>query len=158
LDVKVGRSRELADDVLNGTLDLALAAGGLSSLSKALGQEPMTWVAAEGFELDPNAPVPLVVFDAPCPFRDSALATLNACARSWDIRYTSPSLSGVRAAVAAGLGITVRTGRLLKRGLVEAPPHFALPTLPHVKFAIYARDEKARPPIAAMAAEIKDAF
>ena len=56
-----------------------------------------------------NTTVPLVVFEPPCGFRDAAIEALNRAGRAWEIVFTSPSLSGLRAAVEAGLGFTART-------------------------------------------------
>jgi DNA-binding transcriptional LysR family regulator len=53
--------------------------------------------------------LPLVLMGAPCLFRQRALESLEAAGRPWRVAFTSSSLAGVWAAVAAGLGVTVRT-------------------------------------------------
>jgi hypothetical protein len=66
----------------------------------------------------------------------------------WQIVYTSPSLTGVRAAAPAGLAITPLPASAIVAGLrvlgVESGP----PVLPALEFAIF---EKARPDKAAAA-------
>lgn len=156
LHVHVGRSQELANSIAQEKLDLALAAGGLSGSVKSLGYEPMMWIAARDYTLAPDIPVPLVLFDAPCPFRDHALSALVESSREWNVCYTSPSLSGIRAAVAAGLGVTVRTQQMLGPDLVDARQKLSLPKLPKIPFALYQRDGIASPAIATMAQAIKD--
>ena len=51
--------------------------------------------------------MPLALFQSGCPFRDWALAGLNGVGRPYRIAYTSASISGVLAAVTAGLAVTV---------------------------------------------------
>jgi hypothetical protein len=43
----------------------------------------MRWYAAPGFSPDPSAPLPLLVSDAPCLFRQTAMAALDAAGRAW---------------------------------------------------------------------------
>jgi DNA-binding transcriptional LysR family regulator len=88
------------------------------------------------------------LLDAPCSFRDAALAALDRKRRAWRIVLTSPSLSGIRAAVGAGLALTVRTAAFLGDGLRRADAALRLPPLPRVGFALYAA-EAAPPPAAA---------
>ena len=49
----------------------------------------------------------LVVSPQPCVYRKRATHTLDRIGRTWRITYTSPSVAGARAAVLAGLGVTV---------------------------------------------------
>jgi DNA-binding transcriptional LysR family regulator len=57
--------------------------------------------------------------------------------RAWDIVYTSPSLSGFKAAVQAGLGVTARTPLLLSSGIKALPVSSGLPKLPEIEFGLY---------------------
>lgn len=59
--------------------------------------------------LEHGDPLPLVMFDSPCLMRTPALACLDRAGIPWRIVFVSHSLSGIWAAVQAGLGITVRT-------------------------------------------------
>ena len=78
---------------------------------------------------------------APCLFRSAAIAGLAARGRSHRIAFTSPSLSGLRMAVEAGLGLTVRTRHLLAPRLDDMGARLGLPPLPDVAFALYARGD-----------------
>jgi DNA-binding transcriptional LysR family regulator len=51
--------------------------------------------------------VPLAVFPQGCLYRNKAVHALEAAGRSWRIAYNSPNLSGIQAAVSAGLGISI---------------------------------------------------
>ena len=74
-----------------------------------------------------------MLFDAPCLFRNAALEALERAGQPWRVALSTPSLSGIRAAVRAGLGVSVRTERWLEpdmRIVQELPP------LPEVELAL----------------------
>jgi DNA-binding transcriptional LysR family regulator len=54
-------------------------------------------------------PLPLVMFENPCLMRSRATACLDRAGIAWRVVFVSHSLSGIWAAVQAGLGITLRT-------------------------------------------------
>ncbi len=130
LDVRVGNSAVLLDAMEAGVLDLVLASDQRPG-GTPLRREPMRWI---GGGPAPDGEVSLVLMEAPCPFRDAALAALDGAGRRWRVVYTSPSLAGVRAAVRAGLGVTCRTAGLIGDGLRPAE---GLPPLPDARFALY---------------------
>jgi DNA-binding transcriptional LysR family regulator len=71
---------------------------------------------------------------------------------TWQIIYTSPSLTGVRAAALAGLAITPISPSSLIAGLRILGVEEGLPPLPDIEFAIYekARSDKAAAALAAV--------
>ena len=92
-----------------GELDLALfkrAAGEGAAI--AAWPERLRWVTSRNHPVDPRRdPVPLVVSEQGCLYRNHAIHTLEAAGRSWHIAFSSPNLSGLQAAVSAGLGIGI---------------------------------------------------
>jgi len=86
-------------------------------------------------------PLPLVMFPAGCAYRPDVLARLRASARAWEIVYTSTSLAGVQAAVAAGVGVTVlgRSAALPDFAVLGASD--ALPDLPETEIALFSAAE-----------------
>jgi DNA-binding transcriptional LysR family regulator len=67
---------------------------------------------------------------------------------TWEIVYTSPSLTGLRAAALAGLAITPLPESTVIAGLRILGAEAGLPRLPDIELAIY---EKPRPDKAAAA-------
>jgi DNA-binding transcriptional LysR family regulator len=67
---------------------------------------------------------------------------------------TSDSLSGLRAASLAGLGVTVVSEGLIPAGLSEIPDGHGLPDLGLVEFVVTGKDKATRGP----AAELADAI
>lgn len=117
--VTVGRNAELLERFDRGELDLVLV------LSHNLERPrvtpvldlPMAWIGARDLPFAaPAGDLKLVMFENPCVFRRAATEALAAADMPSRVVFTSPSLSGLWAAVAAGIGITLRTA-------VSAPPN-----------------------------------
>jgi DNA-binding transcriptional LysR family regulator len=117
-----------------------------TSKGRLVRREPLVWVAAETFFYVRRCRWPFIAERSVC--REAALAALNDNELSWEIIYTCPSLTGVRAAALAGLGITPLPASALIAGLRILGVEEGLPALPDLEFAIY---EKARPDKAAAA-------
>ena len=142
LTLQVDRSARLVEAVEAGTIDVAIAIRQDHPCNRGtLTELPMLWIGREGFEPRPEEPLPLALFDAPCTFRSAAIEALAGADRSHRIAFTSPSLSGLRMAVEAGLGLTVRTRHLLAPRLDDLGERLRLPPLPSVAFALYAGSE-----------------
>ena len=149
IEARVGRNAQLIEQVGNGQLDLALAWDRTGDWPYAHRQlpQPMRWLAGAHGALpayDANTPLPLVMLDAPCLMRSAAIDALDRAGIAWRIAFTSTSLSGVWAAVAAGLGVTVRTsvGMPAAVRLLEAS---ALPTLPHIGLSLLQSEAQLKP-------------
>jgi DNA-binding transcriptional LysR family regulator len=112
VEARVDRNAALLAALGRGELDLALAwheGGDSASRTEHLAWLPMTWIGPRDFVRRFDEPLPLVMLEQPCLFRQQGLAALDAAGISWRLVFTSPSLSGLWAAIAAGLGITLRT-------------------------------------------------
>jgi DNA-binding transcriptional LysR family regulator len=100
---------------------------------------PTIWLGEDA--LVEQEVLPIAVLEKPCRFRDAALAALDASGRPYRVVLETPSLSVLRAAVDAGLGVTARTrvfsDRILARQAAER-----LPSLPQVA---YVRHTRANP-------------
>ncbi|MFF9199042.1 LysR substrate-binding domain-containing protein [Streptomyces sp. NPDC014779] len=99
-------------------------------------QDVLVWIGAPRLRLDPDRPVPLIVFPPPGITRARALEALQAQGRAWRIACTSSSLSANVAAARAGLGVMAHTRGLLPAGLVELPARAGLPELGAVDFVL----------------------
>lgn len=112
VEARVARNAELLDLIGSGQLDLALAwdAGKSLPYGRHIAELPMCWIGRQGDSMDRGDELlPLVAFDAPCLMRQTATVALDRAGIAWRLAFSSPSLSGIWAAVAAGLGITIRT-------------------------------------------------
>ncbi len=80
------------------------------------------------------------MFEAPCFFREAALAALARAGVRWRIAFTSPSLHGLWAAVEAGLGVTLRTATGLPASVRAIAGDVRLPASPVRSFAVSLHD------------------
>jgi DNA-binding transcriptional LysR family regulator len=142
IDVRAGRNYALEEEVHSGKLDMAIAFSepGKSRSGTLLASMPMFWYAGKGVPdlSDRRAPVPLVLFDHPCLFRQAALRALDAKSRAWRLALTTPSLAGVWAALRFGNGISIRTAHCVPRG-VQKLTDAGLPRLPALELRLFER-------------------
>jgi DNA-binding transcriptional LysR family regulator len=108
LEVRVDKNQTLLQEVKESRLDIVLVLADAEKLSaKPLVKPDIDWLAVQGFAWN-DGPLPLVLLDAPCIFRTRALEALWQNDVAHRIAYSTASLAGARAAVAAGLGVMAR--------------------------------------------------
>ena len=118
--LRVAGSPDLTDAISRGELDVALCMSRPGE-RPALATEPMIWIGAAPLLERPE--IPLVLLDKPCLFRSAALRALSEAGLRFRIVLETPSLSGLRAAVEAGIGITCRARPFhLRQGMVGVRP------------------------------------
>jgi DNA-binding transcriptional LysR family regulator len=149
LEVQTGVSAELIGQLEAGRLDVVFAKRPLGTTKGRLAwREPLVWAAADNFDLVPGTALPLALYREHSVSRQAALSALQDSDLTWDIVYTSPSLTGVRAAALAGLAITPLPASAVVAGLRILGSEEGLPRLPDLEYAIF---ERARPDTAAVA-------
>ncbi|MGW4702047.1 LysR substrate-binding domain-containing protein [Streptomyces sp. NPDC004285] len=137
LELTVELSGTLQARLAAGRLDLILAKRrGAESEGRLVWEDALVWIGAPGLRLDPDRPVPLILYPPPGITRARALEALEAQGRAWRIACTSSSLSANVAAARAGLGVMAHTRGLVPQGLVPVPPRAGLPELGDVGFVL----------------------
>jgi len=112
---RVARNQELLNAFDNDALDMALLwrPEHVQRKAEVIRQFPLEWIRHPEFDirarLSLGEPLPLVMFDSPCLMRSRATDCLDRAGIPWRIVFISHSLSGIWAAVQAGLGVTLRT-------------------------------------------------
>jgi DNA-binding transcriptional LysR family regulator len=153
LELKVGVSATLYEHLDAGELDLVLAKRRPGDdRGQLVWRDRLAWVGAPATQVGP--PVPLILLNPPSITRAVALEALERAGLTWRIACTSGSLSGLRAACLAGLGVTVHARGLLPEGLVEMPASRRLPELGDVEFVVLGARTGLRGPAAALAEAI----
>jgi DNA-binding transcriptional LysR family regulator len=157
IEAVIARNADLIAQLQAGKLDLALAwdTGAELPHVDVLGDFPMRWVGAAA-HAPAREPVRLVVLQAPCLMRKVATDALDRAGIPWRIVYTSPSLAGVWAAVAAGLGVTVRTPLGLPGDVRLLDGADGLPALPGIRLALLNAAATPSPACARMGALIRE--
>ena len=156
IEACVARNAELMAQLAAGRLELALAwsdpavPAPAAARTPELARLPLRWIGAADGAVWPawrghGEPLPLVMMDAPCVMRSAAIHALDRAGIPWRIAFSSPGLGGVWAAVAAGLGVSVRTTLGLPPALraLEQP---GLPPLPAIALQLHrGADELSAP-------------
>ncbi|VEA72490.1 HTH-type transcriptional regulator YofA [Serratia rubidaea] len=115
ISARIDRNHALLSGLAEKTLDMALMWQPDRPLQdgRLLGRCQLEWVYHRELDIDAllaqGEPLPLVMFASPCLMRARATACLDRAGIPWRVMFVSHSLSGIWAAVQAGLGITVRT-------------------------------------------------
>lgn len=137
LDVRVKRHSVMGDMLRNKEVDLALTTHPLEGFaSTVLRTSPTLWYCASEFTLRPEEPLPLVLLDDPSPFRDTIIKTLDAVGMPWRLAYVASTLSAVRAAVKAGLGVTARPVEMMSPDLRALGKSEGMPELPETEYML----------------------
>jgi DNA-binding transcriptional LysR family regulator len=165
IEGRIGRNRELVDMVEAGRLDLALAwdDGVPRSTAIKLAALPLCWLASTeappNWQSDGSEPLPLAALEAPCMLRTIACESLDRQSLSWRIAFVSPSLAGLWAATAAGLGIALRTPIGWPPSIrILDPISYGLPELPTLGLVLHKADKGIGPTGEHLASIIGDAL
>ncbi|MFJ9682439.1 LysR substrate-binding domain-containing protein [Streptomyces sp. NPDC101194] len=137
LELSVELSGTLHQRLAAGRLDLVLAKRRTGDThGELVRHDALTWIGAPRLRIDPDRPVPLVLFPPPGITRARALEVLEEHGRPWRIACTSTSLSGLIAAARAGLGVMAHSRGLIPPGLSPVPAGAGLPDLGDVDFVL----------------------
>lgn len=158
VELTVELSDVLAAGLDAGRLDLAIGKRRPhTTTGRLLWREPLVWIGSPATTLVPGEPVPLVQYPMPSITRQVALESLQRNGFSWRSTCQTSSLAGLRAAAAAGLGITVHARSLVPEGLRVLPEGLGLPDPGMVEFVLMSRRTRGGP-VAALSAAITDHF
>ncbi|UTH75892.1 LysR family transcriptional regulator [Chromobacterium sp. IIBBL 290-4] len=144
LEACVGTGQELSAAYRDGKLDLLIVNPRLCGLDEAPRWSlscALPWLSSNGVWPEETT-LPLVLFAAPCSWRDAMLGALAQAGRPYRVAFESASLLAVQAALEAGLGV----GALLPDAMGEKLrplPGGHLPELPPVPLALYRRADRA---------------
>ncbi|MEU8503936.1 LysR substrate-binding domain-containing protein [Streptomyces brevispora] len=157
LELTVELSGTLHQQLAAGRLDLVLAKRRTGDThGELVWQDALIWIGAPRLRIDPDRPVPLILFPPPGITRARALEVLEGQGRSWRVACTSGSLSGLIAAAHAGLGVMAHSRGLVPPGLAPVAARAGLPELGEVDFVLLhgRRRDGAQPAADALAAAI----
>lgn len=150
LSARIERNAELVQGIRQGELDLALCwqGGEETRFMQMLPALPLRWIGSANRPLEQwpgtQEPLPLILFDAPCLMRTRAIDALDSAGIRWRVAFTSRSLNGIWAAVAAGLGVTLRSEFALPAGL-QVLNHRRLPAAGELAVALHRASDALTP-------------
>jgi DNA-binding transcriptional LysR family regulator len=155
LELTVNQSGALLRRLAAGQLDLVfIKQESGDQLGRLVRRDRMVWVSHQSVQLDPDAPLPLIVYQAPSLSRTVAIRALEEAGHTWRITCNVREVNGVLAAVRAGIGVAVFPQSLMPSDLVQIPSVFGLPPLGDVDFSLVDNPSAAREPVEALASAI----
>lgn len=155
LELTVNQSGVLARRLKAGQLDLVFVKQEPDQPDgRVVRRERLVWVAHKSLQLEPDQPVPLIVYQAPSLSRDAAIQALEDAGRTWRITCNVREINGVLAALRAGIGVAVFPQNLIPGDLVPVTTAFGLPMLGEVDFALLDNPRAAREPVDALVSAI----
>ncbi|MEO8492452.1 LysR substrate-binding domain-containing protein [Pseudomonas sp.] len=131
LEIEARTSGELLNLFMANKLDMALTVSAQPlEQGERLGPVQPLWVATEGFSCAPNAPLPITVPVAGCPYRAAALQVLKDHGIYHRVLMESPNSSAVEACIRSGVAVGLIEESRLGEGLTQVIAGFELPPLP----------------------------
>jgi DNA-binding transcriptional LysR family regulator len=121
LEVRMGLSRELREEMTQGELDAVIVRLTPHERQKTIWSEPQVWAARADFRMEKGAVLPLALLPAPCVLREHAIESMQRLRRPCKVVYTGSSMASVQAAVAAGLGVSIMPRSSVLAGMQVLP-------------------------------------
>ena len=150
---------DLRHAVEQGELDLAVYTQESPRVdTSTFFEEKTVWVSARGFHLERDQPVPLALFDRSCWWRDMAIEALQQAERPYRIAYSSESVSGVKAAVSAGLAVGVLSRSTVDKTMRVIGSDDGFPSLPRTGLSLLQHSKAPSISVSAMANAIRRGF
>lgn len=159
LEVTCAISAGFPEALERGHLDLAVYEVEHPTLDEeVLFEDPTCWVQSEQRDFGAEETLPVALFDHACWWRDAAIRSLEMRRKPYRVVYSSQSVSGVIAAVEAGISVGLLGRSSLQRGLSVANPNFGFEPTPTSKLVLAENEAQASEPLAAMKRAIRAAF
>lgn len=165
-DITCDLSYNLLRGLRAGLLDIvvAMTADGPAEGVFMTWKETLSWVGGNSvlpnyLDDKANNDLRIVCYPEGCLYRRNMLTALQREGKSFEIVYTSPSLTGITAALQGGFGITALADRVIPPTLCPITDNPNLPQLGDAVVGIYVSTDKNRSAIAkSFAATMADMF
>lgn len=163
LALRCGPSTEFPRLLATGELDLALhSAEAVAADDVVVHREAAVWAGSVLHAAESRRPLPVALFDRACWWRERCVDLLNRSGLDYRIVCTSESVAGVRAAIAAGIGVGVLPRSALTHRLRRLPdgplPDGSLPNIGETGLVLSRSPGAPRGPAEALAAVVAEAF
>lgn len=159
LEVTCALSANFPEALNKGSLDLAIyEVERPSDHEEVLYEDPTCWVSSAHRLFSVDEGLPVALFDHACWWRDAAIASLKTRGKPYRIVYSSQSVSGVIAAVEAGIAVGLLGRSSLHSGLSVVNNALGFESTPASKLVMATSCSREAGPQDAMKAAIRSAF
>lgn len=137
LEVSVSVCLDLRAKIDAGELDLAVAiTQGSEQDGIVLRQTQFVWAATDTFKRPQNSSLPFAFSPPPCALRAIGVEALAASGLDWHVAFTSANQHGLKAAVQAGLAISIFAQEDIEPWMKILGADDGLPPLPEAKYIL----------------------
>jgi len=159
LDVTCAISSGFPKAIETGALDLAVyEVEHLHEGVELLAEETTHWMVSRYHDLLSRDVIPVALFDRDCWWRDAALNSLNEIRRPFRIVFSSQSVTGVAAAIEAGIAIGLLAKSSQSASLRLLAPNEGFSEMPASKLVLADSKTANGPAFNAMKTAIRNAF
>ena len=148
IELEVSTSWELSNKIKKNTLCLAVAnLEYASGEAIPLWQERYVWAYNRHYDFFKNDSLAVVLEPKgyPCTIRERGLEMLREINRTWHVSFSSFSLSAIKAAVQAGLGVGLLAESALTDDMSTLEDTHSIPPIPPAIVGLYRSSETTSP-------------
>jgi len=137
VDLYCDLSNDLLDKLQKDKIDICLRnTRHIEPGGKFLREEPVIWAGPKDSDPENRSPLPIAVFHQGCIYREWAIQALERQNIPYRIAYSSPSISGILAAVKSGLAVAPIGTSILSSDLRTISTE-TLPALPSAMVSLH---------------------
>lgn len=159
LAVRCSFSASFPEALARNEIDIAVHAVEFPGKNmQLLRSEKTHWVASKNHLTHRQSPVPVALFDRACWWRDCALETLNRSGMPYQVVFSSESVTGITAAVSAGVAVGLVGESSLRDEFRVLSTKDGFPSMPDSSLVLECREGIDQSVARAMSHAIKTAF
>ncbi len=149
----------LMESLKRGEIDILIQTSGEKpSTGRVIHRERVVWAGSNRYLVHEQDPVPLAVYNEECVYRNWAIDTLTRIEKNYRIAYTSPSTSGLLAAVRGGLAIAPVGLSALSKDIRILDIRHGFPELPTAYVTIVTSSQQLSPAVESLYEHVIKSF
>lgn len=143
IELTIGLTRDLRSELERGELDLVIGKrpSGTATDGDVLYRDSLEWVVHRQLDINIGRPVPLVLSPAPCIHREAIVNALEKQQLQWRVACHAPTLTSVKAAVLARIGVSALDSRTVEPSMQILGEDRGFPRLPANEVVLYSASD-----------------
>jgi len=159
LSVRCSFSTTFPEALARNEIDIAVhAVESAAENQQLLHRENTCWVTSKYHRAHRQSPLPVALFDRACWWRDRALEALNQAGIDYQVVFSSESVTGISAAVRAGVAVGMVGAGSLRDEFSVLSPGDGFPPMPDSMLVLESREDIDQTLASAMSHAINEAF
>jgi len=146
IDMLVMGNRQLAALFEQDKLDLLICDASIVTRRPVMQwQEQLLWAVRSDYIADSAEPMPVIMFEGSCPWRERAMEALSRPSLRWNLACEASTLVAMAAAVQVGIGVGPMVAATIPAGCRSLDRAPDLPAPVNIEIGLYARTEAPAP-------------